>query len=62
MKSVRIIFKVAKLTYLVGAAYLCFNYCEWYIATFISMMNILAVLMQKEEATSDWMDYINEEG
>ena len=61
MKSVRYIFKAVKLANLYGVVFLSYNFCEWYIATFISLFALLSVSMQKEETESDWLEYVDEE-
>jgi len=61
MKSVKYIFKAFKLANLYGVVFLSYNYCEWYIATFISLFALLALTMQKEETENDWLDFVNEE-
>ena len=59
--KVKYIFMAVKLASLYGVVFLSFSFCEWFIATFISMFALLAITMQKDETESDWMEYVNEE-
>ena len=61
MKNVRFIFMAVKAVSIYGVIYLSFSFCDWKIAAFISLFALLAVAMQSEESTSEWLDYLNEE-
>ena len=61
MKSIKFIFMAVKAASIYGVIYLSFSFCDWMIAAFISLFALLAVTMQNEESTSEWLDYLNEE-
>ena len=61
MRNVRFIFMAVKAASIYGVIYLSFSFCDWMIAAFISLFALLAVAMQSEESTSEWLDYLNEE-
>jgi hypothetical protein len=61
MKKIKFIFIAVEIAALFGVSYLAYTHCAWYIATFITLFALLAVAMQKEYTTEDWMEFENEE-
>ena len=54
MKQVKVIFMAAEACAMYCAGFLAFHYCEWYVATFITLLVMLAVVFQKEQQSIDW--------
>lgn len=58
-KSVKVVFMAVKIAAIFGVVFLSFTFCDWFIATMITLFALLATTMQHEQTEANWLDYIH---